>query len=492
MASRLVAALIPPHRVLATLKSWTAPVAARARWAGSMVLAGLVLAACGEPNGGPSAGGAAAGLGAGAKAPRGHWYKSQDAGAIDERAEAARALESIGYASGMEEGSSRFGVLAHDATRAQPGLNLYVSGHGAEARLVEMDGTLVHRWERSPLTIWPERADLGFGYFRKARLLDDGGILAIFEGKGLVCLDRDSNVRWSYDGPAHHDVGVLPDGRVFSLDREARIFASIDPERLLLDDRITIFSPEGEVLQQVSLMGALMRSPFAERTRSYIRTKIDEIVALRAKTRERYAEEIARDPALLERFRFTGDVFHTNSVRVVSEEVAAAIDGLEAGWFLLSVREMNALIALEIEGDGAIARWYLDGSWQMQHEAVPLPTGRILVFDNQGGRRSGVRGRSRVVEVEPRDGAIAWEYAGAGARGLNSPVGGSCQRLANGNTLVIESTAGRAVEVTAEGAVVWEFVSPHRAGEDEELIAFLPDVVRVERSTVERWLARGR
>ena len=450
-------------------------------------LAAAVLVSCGDPSGAEVVESLPA-----PQTPRGHWYASEDAGEVDAQAEAAQALEAIGYASGMEEAASRTGVLRYDATRAQPGLNLYVSGHGAEARLVEMDGTLVHRWERAPLTIWPDRTDFDFGYFRKARLLPDGGLLAIFEGKGLVCLDRDSNVRWAYDGPAHHDVGVLADGTVFALDREARVFDELDPERLLLDDRVTFLSQEGEVLRQVSLMGALMRSPFADLARVRIRSKIDEILARRETARERYAAEIAEDPTILERFRFEGDIFHSNSVRVVTEDVAAAIDGLEAGWLLLSVRELNALVALELEGEGATVRWYLDGSWRLQHEAVPLPTGNMLLFDNHGARRPGVRGRSRVIEVTPADGTVTWEYAGAGARGLSSPVGGSCQRLANGNTLVIESTAGRALEVTRGGEIVWEFVSPHRAGEDNALVAFLPDVVRVDPSTVAAWLQRRR
>lgn len=142
---------------------------------------------------------------------------------------------------------------------------------------------------------------------------------------------------------------------------------------------------------------------------------------------------------------------------------------------LLPVRELKALVALDLEGEGAMVRWYPDGSWRLQDEAVPLPTGSMLLFDNHGARRPGVRGRSRVIEFAPAEGTVTWEYAGAGARGLSSPVGRSYQRLADGNTLVIESTAGRALEVAREGEVVREFVSPHRAGEDD---AFHPQAAR--------------
>ena len=41
-----------------------------------------------------------------------------------------------------------------------------------------------------------------------------------------------------------------------------------------------------------------------------------------------------------------------------------------------------------------------------------------------------------------------------------SELCGTCQRLPNGNTLITESTRGRAFEVTPDKEIVWEFVSP--------------------------------
>jgi hypothetical protein len=36
----------------------------------------------------------------------------------------------------------------------------------------------------------------------------------------------------------------------------------------------------------------------------------------------------------------------------------------------------------------------------------------------------------------------------------------NAQRLLNGNTLITESSFGRFFEVTREGAIVWEYVTP--------------------------------
>jgi hypothetical protein len=63
---------------------------------------------------------------------------------------------------------------------------------------------------------------------------------------------------------------------------------------------------------------------------------------------------------------------------------------------------------------------------------------------------------------------------------FESRVLGSCQRLANGNTLITESTAGRALEVRPDGKIVWEYFNPARGGDDGDLIAYLMEVVRLD------------
>ena len=79
-------------------------------------------------------------------------------------------------------------------------------------------------------------------------------------------------------------------------------------------------------------------------------------------------------------------------------------------------------------------------------------------------------------------------WRGAPARPLQSEECGAAHRLDNGNTLIVESLAGRALEVTPAGEIVWEYYNPHRAGARRELIATLFDVVRVDPGLVQGWL----
>jgi len=43
-----------------------------------------------------------------------------------------------------------------------------------------------------------------------------------------------------------------------------------------------------------------------------------------------------------------------------------------------------------------------------------------------------------------------------------------------------ESDNGRAVEVTPDKEIVWEYYNPHRAGENDEFIASVMEMIRLK------------
>jgi hypothetical protein len=119
-------------------------------------------------------------------------------------------------------------VTIHDEARAEAGLNLVVSGHGPWAGLMDMDGSLVHAWQSDFEAAWPGRETppdaTGDEYWRRVILLDDGGIVAIHEGLGILRLDRDSELVWARAGGFHHDVRRTSGGGFCVLDREGDVF----------------------------------------------------------------------------------------------------------------------------------------------------------------------------------------------------------------------------------------------------------------------------
>jgi len=145
-----------------------------------------------------------------------------------------------------------------------------------------------------------------------------------------------------------------------------------------------------------------------------------------------------------------------------------------------------------------------------QHHAHMIPWslpggGNMLLFDNGGGAGWGplfeglpllytpdsplndpsrgainntLRNYSRVIEFNPRTLEIVWQYSqpnptadlnGDGnywgnERFFYSFFISSAQRLPNRNTMITEGATGRVFEVTKDGEVVWEFISPFSAG----------------------------
>jgi Arylsulfotransferase (ASST) len=113
------------------------------------------------------------------------------------------------------------------------------------------------------------------------------------------------------------------------------------------------------------------------------------------------------------------------------------------------------------------------------HDAHMIPeglpgAGDLLVFDNEGegGYPPAVLpliAGSRVLQINPVTRRVVWEYTGTKAT-FFSPFLGSAQRLSNGNTLINEAIWGRFFQVTPDGGIVWEYVSPFltRAHDDPQ------------------------
>jgi len=156
---------------------------------------------------------------------------------------------------------------------------------------------------------------------------------------------------------------------------------------------------------------------------------------------------------------------------------------------MLSIRRPN-VIAI-VDRSGAVV-WRMGPDYRMSeawseigqmighHHPHIIPkglpgAGNLLVFDNGGesgygyanpaapnGVRSVRRHSSRVLEINPVTFEKVWEYSVPGGQSFRffSHYVSAAQRLPNGNTMITEGADGRVFEVTSEGDIVWEYVSP--------------------------------
>jgi len=350
------------------------------------------------------------------------------------------------------------GVTVYKRERAFEGYTLYTSGHEQAAFLVDMEGRTAHTWNLPFQKVWDNPPHVRFpvpshqSYYRRAHLFDNGDLLAIYVGEGdtpwgygLVKMDRNSNLIWSYADRVHHDLDIGEDGRIYTLTHQIRHRKLKKAYRItapFLDDYIVILSPEGRELQRINILRAIRKSKFR---------------------------------AMLDTVSVPSSPLHTNSVKLVTEEIASRHPYVKAGDILVSMRNVNAIAAIDSETQKVV--WAARGPWLGQHDPDFLENGNMLLFDNLGKLES--KNRSRVVEFDPLTLQTAWVYEGSGERRFFSYWRSRQQRLPNGNTLITESDRGRLLEVTGEGEVVWEYINPVRGGDREQFIPILSDGQRI-------------
>jgi hypothetical protein len=412
----------------------------------------------GELPGGPASGPGGSGPAATGPAETGPAGSGATAPELtEEQRREIEALRSMAYLSGTTPPTDAVGVTVNVEGVAWPGVNLAVDTHDTGAILMGMNGRALHRWRLEFKQAFPRSSIRpgaeGIQYWRRVHLYEDGGVLAIFEGAGLVRLDVDSRLLWGFEEAVHHDLEVQPGGDIVVLTREASVRPEIHPELPITEDWIVVLSSDGSVRRRVSVLEAIRRSDYY---------------------------------GLLGLTEGHGDLLHTNTVEILDGRLAGVLGAFRAGNALLSFPKIHTIAVLDMDSERIV--WALTGLTGYQHDPTVLDSGRLLVFDNWGDGGD----HSRVVEIEPLSRRIEWAYEGS-VYDFFTRCCGASQRLANGNTLITETDRGRAFEVTPEKRIVWEYLTPHRVGEGpDELVARLFEVERLDESYVASWLASRR
>ena len=273
--------------------------------------------------------------------------------------------------------------------------------------LIDMNGNILHSW--------PNLRTAG-----RARLSQDGRLLLINTDNEIQEVDWNGNLIWRFHNPEerdfpHHDVNWLRNGNVIVICRD--------------DQKKTDYLLE--VDRECHIV-------WEWRSNEFVEEHFD-------------VSELNPD-----------DITHFNSVQEIPPNrwYDQGDKRFKPGNLLVCARNLNTIFIIDRE-TAAVVWHYIEGM-DYPHEALMIERelpgeGNILLFNN-GMKNLYHYRRSAILEIDPSERAIAWEYL---AEYFYSITGGISQRLPNGNTLISSSTGGRVFEIDSNGSTVWQWCPPY-------------------------------
>ena len=319
-------------------------------------------------------------------------------------------------------------------------------------RLIDSAGATLHHWDANPARIWPtsphEDSAKGLlnqssNYVHGSYLFPNGDVLFNIEFLGLARLDAKGDVIWRVDRRTHHSVTPDENGNFWVCEavwveteelRKGRFPGLTLP---LVEDRVLLVSPEGKILEQISILEIVFES------------ELKDLVWRIGKMR-------------------SGDILHLNDVESLSTAMAAEYPMFEAGDLLVSLRFLDAVFV--VDPDTKKVKWSAHEPFMNQHDPDFIGDGWISVFDNHGDESldGSFLGGSRLLALRPHTGESRGIYprepsGSEHERYFYTLRGGKAQQLENGNWLITESQSGRVFEIDGDGKTVWEWVHTRRA-----------------------------
>ncbi len=372
------------------------------------------------------------------------------------RPDKLKSMMALTYLQGYFKAPEKTNVTLYNRLLSDKGYNLYSSGHAAYAALIDMKGHVLHEWAYETKKVWPQKTfDETTPFWENIYLYPNGDLLAIYHNGGIIKIDKNSKLLWSYDCSAHHDIDVDSQGNIYTLTND---WIKLKAGVAIIDNAILILSADGKFVKKIAFV-ALMHASH----NPSVETLLKRVVGMA--------------------LNGTQDVYHTNTLQIIDEHTAIAGSPIfKKGNILISFLTLSTIAIIDPVLNDFVwiygPRLWIEG----QHNTTLLPGGHMLSFDNHYKSQ---KKHSRVLEFKPLSKEIVWEYKPAD---FFTDTHGSEQRLANGNTLIIEANKGRVIEVTPAKEIVWEFLNPHKTGKDKDLIPAIFAMYRIDPMFTSSWL----
>lgn len=331
---------------------------------------------------------------------------------------------------------ARTGLMAHDPAQASPGYTLYapMSGNG-EVYLLDSDGEVAHQWQLPyPPGLYGYLLPNG-NLFYGGKVRDDGGwdvfeAMKRFKGGVMMEIDWDGNIVWEHRDPYHHH----------------------DARRIVSGGCLYMTVERMDDAQAAQIKGGQPGSD----TGGMWADVLVEVDAAGNRIWEWHAAEHLNPERHVITFNDLRDEWsHGNTVVPLPENQV-----------MFSFRNISTVGIID-KGSGSIVWQIGDEALAQQHDPSLLDNGNVLIYDNGSHSRHNPMPASRIIEVDPASNEIVWEYRDNPPFNFFSAYISGARRLLNGNTLITEGHFGRIFQVTPEGEVVWEYINPHFAPNEQ-------------------------
>ena len=344
--------------------------------------------------------------------------------------ESLKTLPYVVWSTIEKRDMGKSGVIKYNRELSYEGIHIFHSENMVGGQLLDMSGNVLHQLHDK------RGEDVSEKTWRLIEPCINDEFIILIESHSLMRIDWESNIKWVKKNRFHHDVAIDDNGDIYAVINKKRDFPLYSSAEAIMDNVILILTSEGEIKKEIS---------FAE-------VFPHDSVLLEAARNQENKVHISK--------RNIWDIFHTNSLELIERDVfytdssGAAQKLFKKGDLLFCMRHTNIIGVMDIEKERVTWSWGL-GELDYPHHPTLLENGNILIFDNGFQRQY-----SRVIEINPLSEAIEWEYSADRPKSFYSSSRGSSQRLANGNTIIVESNKGHVFEITRDGTIVWDFYNP--------------------------------
>ncbi|HAL66063.1 MAG TPA: hypothetical protein DCP10_10915 [Bacteroidales bacterium] len=337
-------------------------------------------------------------------------------------------------------------IPVYNENLAFNGLSLVTSiieDDGLSARVIDMEGELIHEWKIDWFELWPEVSHIPKSdpYYPKSQpgteihgavLLENGDLIFNFSHLGMIRLDICGNVVWRLAYRTHHSIFLDEFGDLWvsgNVRHENPLPGFPNQEPPYFEDTVLKVSLDGKILKEISIFEIFKKN------------KLEGLLYLSS-----FGDFIINS---------AGDPLHLNDVETFPSYMDEGI--FKSGDIMLSLRNINTVLIFR-EEDLKVTHMFT-GMFVRQHDPDFIDGNTISVYDNYRIASDNHGHQSRILIGSFKNGQYDVYYSGDVQQPFYSYIMGKHEWLPNGNLLITESTNGRAFEVNQDGKIVWEYVN---------------------------------